>query len=95
MARSGSPICAATRANTSIGAGPSTASFSSGSTLIACSDKSERRGFVSKAHIDQRQISDEDIVIRLFLEERFQFDARLPPTFLGSGMVARHVLCPA
>jgi hypothetical protein len=34
-ARSGSPICAATRANTSIGAGPSTASLSSGTTVIS------------------------------------------------------------
>ena len=31
--------------------------------------KSECRGFITKTHIDQRQISNEDIVIRLFFEE--------------------------
>ncbi|PYI43587.1 MAG: hypothetical protein DMF12_03210 [Verrucomicrobia bacterium] len=39
MARAGSPSCAATLARISIGAGPSTTSFSSGSTVIACSDR--------------------------------------------------------
>ena len=57
--------------------------------------KSECRGLITKTHIDQRQISNEGIVIRLFFEERFQFATRLAKTFLGSGMVASDLLCPA
>jgi hypothetical protein len=43
---------------------------------------------VAKAHIGQREISNEIIIFRLLLEERFQFAARLAPTFLGSGRIA-------
>ena len=71
------------------------ASFSIGITAMARSDKSECGGFVTKTHIDQREISNEDIIFRLFFEERFQFAARLSPTFLGGGMVAGDFLCPA
>ncbi len=95
MARSGSPICAATRARISIGTGPSTASFSIGTAAIACLDESERGGFVTKAHIGQREIANEAIIFRLFFEKRFQFAARLSPTFLGGGMVAGDFLRPA
>ena len=35
------------------------------------------------------------IIFRLFFEERFQFAARLSPTFLGGGMVAGDFLRPA
>src|SRR5205823_13774287 len=37
----------------------------------------------------------EAIIFRLFFEERFQFAARLSPTFLGDGMVAGNFLRPA
>ena len=57
--------------------------------------QSQRRGFVTKAHIGQREISNETIIFRLFFEERFQFAARLSPTFLGGGMVAGDFLRPA
>ena len=94
MARSGSPIRAATRARISIGMGPVTASFSIGFAAMARSDKSQRGGFVTKAHIGQREIANEQIIVRLFFEESFQFAARLSPGFLGIDMVAGHFLCP-
>src|SRR5204862_2149180 len=57
--------------------------------------QSQRGGFVTETHIDEREISNEVIIFRLFFEERFQFAARLSPTFLGSGMVAGDFLRPA
>ena len=88
MARSGSPICAATRAKVSIGAPPVTTSFSIGSHGYPPFRQSQRRRFVAKGHIGQREISNEIIIFRLLPEERFQFAARLAPTFLGGGMIA-------
>ena len=60
MARSGSPICAATRARISIGPGPSNASFSIGTRGHRPSRQSERGGLVTKAHIGQCEIANED-----------------------------------
>ena len=60
MARSGSPICAATRARISIGLGPSSASFSIGFAAIALLDERERGSLVTKTHIGQREIANED-----------------------------------
>ena len=57
--------------------------------------QSQRGGFVTKAHIGQREISNETIIFRLFFEKRFQFAARLSPSFLGGGMVAGDFLRPA
>src|SRR5947209_71040 len=54
----------------------------------------QRGGLVLEAHIGQREISDEEIFFRLFFEARFQFAARLPPTFLGGGMVADDLFRP-
>ena len=95
MARSGSPICAATRARISIGLGPVSASFSIGSRGHGPFGQSQRGGFVAKTHIGQREIANQVIIFRLFFEERFQFAARLSPTFLGGGIVAGHFLRPA
>ena len=95
MARSGSPICAATRARISIGMGPVTASFSIGSAAMARSDRANAAALSPKAHIGKREISNEEIIVRLFFEKRFQFAARLAPTCLGGGMVAGDFLRPA
>ena len=57
--------------------------------------QSQCGGFVTKAHIGQRENSNEVIIFRLFFEQRFQFAARLSPTFLGGGMVAGDFLRPA
>ena len=57
--------------------------------------QSECGGLVTEAHIGQREISNEAIIFRLFFEERFQFAARLSPTFLGGGMIAGDFLRPA
>ena len=95
MARSGSPVCAATRARISIGPGPSNASFSIGFAAMARSARAQRGGFVTKTHIDQREVANEKVIVRLFFEERFQFAARLSPALLGSGMVAGDFLRPA
>ena len=57
--------------------------------------QSQRGGFVTETHIGQREISNEVIIFRLFFEERFQFAARLSPTFLGGGMIAGDFLRPA
>src|SRR5205823_13876179 len=56
---------------------------------------SQYGGFVTEAHIAQSEISHEAIIFRLFFEERFQFTARLPPTFMGSGMLTGDFLRPA
>src|SRR5207248_7865711 len=95
MARSGSPVCAATRARISIGPGPVVASLLDRIHGHGLFDQSQRGGFVAKAHIGQREVSNEAIVFRLFFEERFQFAARLSPTFLGGGMVTGDFLRPA
>ena len=95
MARSGSPIRAATRARISIGTGPSSASFSIGIAAIAFLDESERGGLVTKAHIGQREIANEVIIFRLFFEKRFQLSARLSPGFLSGSVVAGNFLRPA
>jgi hypothetical protein len=77
MARAGSPICDATRARISIGMGPVT-KRSHGPFR-----QSQRGGFVARAHVGKREISNEQIIVRLFFEKRFQFAASLPPNFPG------------
>ncbi len=62
---------------------------------MARSARAECGGFVTEAHIGQREISNEAKIFRLFFEERFQFAARLSPTFLGGGMIAGDFLRPA
>jgi hypothetical protein len=57
--------------------------------------ESERRGFVTKTRVGQREIANESIISRLFFEERFQLAARLSPSLLRNGMVAGHFLRPA
>ena len=57
--------------------------------------QSEGGGFVAEAHFDQREIFKERIIFRLFFEERFQFAARLSPSFLGGGMITGDFLRPA
>ena len=93
-ARSGSPSCVATRARTSIEPGPENASFSIGSALPLLNE-SERRGLITKAHIGQREISEETNIFRLVFEKRLQFAARLSPTFLGGSMITGNFLRPA
>ena len=95
MARSGSPICADTRARNSIALGPSIASFSIGTSGHRFLDESERGGLVTETHIGQREIANEAIIFRLFFEERFQLSPRLSPSFLGGGVVAGNFLRPA
>ena len=58
-------------------------------------DESERGGFVTNAHIGQREIANQLNVFWLFFEKSFQFVACLPPTFLRGGMIAREFLRPA
>ena len=60
MARSGSPICAATRARISIGSGPSPR-LSRSESRPWPARQSERGGFVTKTHIGQREISNQTI----------------------------------
>ena len=50
--------------------------------------------FVTQAHVGKREISNQLKILRLFFEERFQFAARLLPTFLAGRMVAGNFLCP-
>ena len=57
--------------------------------------QSEGGGLVTKTHIGQREIANKTKIFRLFFEKRFQFAARLSPTFLGGGMVAGDFLRPA
>ena len=89
------PCCAATRARISIGTGPVYRVFLDRIHGHGPFRQSQRGGFVTKTHIGQREIANEDIIFRLFFEERFQFAARLSPTFLGGGMIAGDFLRPA
>ena len=57
--------------------------------------QSQCRGFITKTCIDQRQISNENNILRLFLETSFQFAACMSPTFLGGSMVTADFLHPA
>ena len=95
MARSGSPICAATRARISIGPGPSIASFSIGIAAIARSARANAAALSPRPILVSARSPIRLIIFRLFFEERFQFAARLSPTFLGGGMVAGDFLRPA
>src|SRR5262249_27202883 len=52
-------------------------------------------GFVAQAHVGKREISNEEIIVRLFFEKRFQFAASLPPAFPSCDRVARNFLRPA
>jgi hypothetical protein len=88
MARSGSPVCAATRTRISIGAGPSTASFSNRDHSHHPLDQFKRNSFITERHVGEREITNKVKIFRLFFEEMFQFAARLSPRFLGGGMVA-------
>src|SRR5438477_2805448 len=56
--------------------------------------QSQRCGFVTETHIGQRETADKGITFWLFFAERFQFAARLSPTFLGGGVVAGDFLRP-
>ena len=58
-------------------------------------DKEQRGGFVAKTHLNQREVVHQVKVIRLFFEERFQFAARLSPSFLGGGTIAGNFLRPS
>src|SRR5207248_6098231 len=93
MARSGSPMRAATRARISIGMGPTNASFSIGFTTMACSDRANAAA-LSRRPTLVRARSYKGIIVRRLFEQRFQFVARLRPSFLGDGMIAGHVLGP-
>ena len=62
---------------------------------MARSARAECSGLVTKTHIDQREIANQNKIFRLLFEERFQFAARLSPAFLGSGMIAGDILRPA
>ena len=75
--------------------GPCIASFSSRIRGHGPLRQSQCSGFVAKAHTGQREISNQEIIFRLFFEERFQFAARLPPAFLGGGMVAGRLVAPS
>ena len=96
MARSGSPIRAATRARISIGPGTIQRVFLDRIRgYRPLSTRCEGSSFVTKAHIGQREIPNEAIIFRLFFEKRFQFAARLSPTFLSGGVIAGYFLRPA
>ena len=86
---------AATRARISIGTGTSHRVFLDWIRGDGPFRQSQRGGLVTKAHIDQREISNKGIIFRLFSEERFQFATCLSPTFLSAGVVAGDFLRPA
>ena len=56
--------------------------------------QSQSSGFLTKAHVSEREIPNQGKIIRLFFQERFHFAARLSPTFLRSAMVACEVFRP-
>ena len=88
-------MCADTRARISIAIGPPHGVFLDRDHGHRPLDQFECGGFVTEAHTGQREIPHEAKIFRLFFEKRFQFAARLSPTFLSGGMIAGDVLCPA
>ena len=68
--------------------GPYSGSFSIGVSTNGPFGQSKSDGFVTENHINQRAISDEARIFRLFLKEGFLFVSCPSPTFFGSGMVA-------
>src|SRR5436309_643828 len=58
-------------------------------------EQSQRGGLVTEADIGEREISNQQVMFLLFFQERFKFVARLPPTFLGAGLIAADFLSPA
>ena len=95
MARSGSPICAATRARVSIPEGPLVASFSIGFAAIAGSARANAASLSPRPMVVSAKISKQVEIFWLFLEERFEFAACFLPTLLRGGMIAGDMLCPA
>jgi hypothetical protein len=73
MARSGSPVCAATRARVSDRSGTGYHVFLNRQHGYPPFRQSQSCRFVAKAHIGQREISNEIIIFRLLLQEGFQF----------------------
>ena len=95
IARSGSPTCAATRARYLDWDRTSYRVLLNWIRRHGALRQRQRTGLVAETHHGQREISNENIIFRLFFEERFQFAARLAPTFLGGGIVAGDFLRPA
>ena len=95
IARSDSPVCAATRARTSSANGTADGIFLDRVRGHGLLGQSQCSGFVTKAHVGQREITNEFRILRLFFVQWLQFAARLLPTFLGGGMVAGDFLRPA
>src|SRR6266496_3152736 len=48
-----------------------------------------------QAHINKREIANEEMIFWLFIEEGLKFAARQPPTFHGGIMLASDLLRPA
>ena len=95
MARSGSPVCADYAGEDLELHRDRRARLSrAGFAAIAFLDESQRSGLVTETHTGQGEITNELIIFRLFFEKRFQFAARLSPTFLGGGVVAGDFLRP-
>ena len=95
MARSGSPMRAATRARNLNRRRDQQCILFDRIQCHATLGQSQRDGFVSQTHVGQCEIAKQLKIFRLFLEKMFQFAARLPPGFLGGGLVASHFLGPA
>src|SRR4029077_10261144 len=57
--------------------------------------QSQCGGFLTQTHIDQREFTNQSGIFWLLFEEKFQFAARLSPSFLGDGMLTGYVLHPA
>ena len=95
MARSDSPICAATRGEKLDHIRTIKASFSIGIAAMARSPTANAAALSPRPILVSARTPIRDKIFRLFFEKRFQFAARLSPTFLGAGMVASEFLRPA
>ena len=92
MARSGSPMRAATRARIRSD-GTSQGVFLDWIRGHGPFRQSQSGGLVTETHIGQREIANEDIIVRLFFKERFQLVTRLPPS-LGQRQDRRRLPAP-
>jgi hypothetical protein len=62
---------------------------------MARSDRANAAALSPRPILVSARSANEAEIFRLFFEERFQFAARLSPTFLGGGMIAGDFLRPA
>ena len=95
MARSGSPVLAATRARISIGYGSSRRVFFDRIRSYGPLRECQRGSLVTEAHIGQREIPNERIIFWLVFEKRIPVRCEPAAKFPGRRHDRRQLLAPS